>query len=130
MGNIGGVAEPGGKWPVHLTTVYNDSLIQTYCFARSGAFVDRTIVNENQPDFVEQMERDFLPGYVAYDFGQSAWRADKSLFIIFFGINDNRLDAEWTHSQATREEELAVYSSQLDIVRPSPCALVVCRICD
>ena len=110
----------GPRWPLHLTERYNDSFIQTYCFARSGASVDKTIDNNvNPPDFVEQVDDIFIPAYVEYDFNESNWESETSLFIIFFGINDNRLldQREKRKSWVIQETILERYAEMLHEVR-------------
>ncbi|KAG8529545.1 uncharacterized protein KY384_006182 [Bacidia gigantensis] len=82
----------GPRWPMLLTETYNDSAIKTYCFATSGASVDKTIDNNVvPPDFVEQVERIFIPSFVKDNSEESSWKPETSLFVVFFGINDNRL---------------------------------------
>ncbi|KAL9128826.1 MAG: hypothetical protein Q9217_002579 [Psora testacea] len=102
------------RWPVHLTTAYNDSLIQTYCFARSGASVEHDIVRNEHSDFFEQVEEEFLPRYVDYEFGPQGWTSSNSLFITFFGVNDNCITADWNNSRQVHAAQNKHYSSLLD----------------
>ena len=73
----------------YLTTKYNRSLVLTYNFAWAGATTDNHI--DNSPfgsiDFREQVQTQFLPNFGKDQIFRS-WKADNSLFIIFFGIND------------------------------------------
>ena len=49
-------------WPYYLTTSYNDSLLQTYCLAKSGSTVDHAILPHGN-SFTEQMSDYWLPKY-------------------------------------------------------------------
>ena len=120
----------GAKWPVHLTTAYNDSLIQTYCFARSGAAVVREIVKNNEADLVEEVEKDFLPGYVDFDFGQSEWKSASSLFIFFIGINDNHIAEKWDNIQEVHEQQMQSYSFLIDMVSSIPAWVTLKELTD
>ena len=73
----------------YLTTKYNQSLILTYNFACGGATTDNKIDESpfGSVDFREQVQSHFLPNFGKEQIFRS-WRADNSMFIIFFGIND------------------------------------------
>ena len=110
----------GPRWPLHLTELYNDSTIKTYCFAHAGSSIDQAIDNNvGATDLVEQVEDICIPSYVDYDFGGSDWNPDTSLFIIFFGINDNRLllEREGRERWIIQERILERYTDMLREVR-------------
>jgi hypothetical protein len=75
---------------MYLTTEYNQSYIETYCFARSADTINASITPHGS-DFVHEVRRDFLPLY-----GDLGWRSGSSLFAMFFGVNDvNVVAEEW-----------------------------------
>ena len=76
------------RWPVQLTTHYNDSILQTYNMAVAGSCVDRFLCGGDVFDLFQQLEDRFIPAYINYDMDASNWSSQTSLFIIFIGIND------------------------------------------
>ena len=119
----------GAKWPVHLTTAYNDSLIQTYVFSISGASVAGKPWNHTFGDFISEVEERFLPNYVDHDFGHSNWSPETSLFTVFFGINDNvQIDdrlvdgriQEFEVAHKLQKRQLTRYEEMMDKVFISP----------
>jgi len=78
----------GAYWFMYLTTEFNQSFIETYCFARSADTVNASITPHGS-DFVHEVRADFLPLY-----GGSDWHSTSSLFAMFFGVNDSHMVAE------------------------------------
>ena len=100
------------KWMQYLTMVYNDSKVETYNFAVNGATVDQALIDKGS-SFSTQVGEKFLPNYslqkhhIASDRKQrrwsmtrrsrssdkkgplADWRPKKTLFSVWFGINDN-----------------------------------------
>ena len=114
------------RWPVFLTTKYNDSLLYTYNFAKAGAMVSRDIIRNTGnrgKAMTEQFEDLFKPAYVDYKEGTSSWTAESSLFIIFIGINDNlRLhDSDGHVDGETQREIMHAYQTFMnDVSFPLP----------
>lgn len=124
MGNppyLGSEAAGGAKWPVYLTTQYNDSLIQTYNLARSGATVDNEIMPDNRYDFVREVRERFIPAFVAGNEDQSKWNPATALFATFFGINDNTVVLNWDKG---RSEAIAEAIAQYGALLEEVCTLV------
>lgn len=112
------------KWPLYLTTTYNDSSLETYNFAMNGATVDRAIVPHGS-DFVHQYLT-FLETYWSTESGAPSWNSSNTLFAAFFGINDINAALE-TSKKAERKKIVKIfktYSTLLDkvsfIVLPDP----------
>lgn len=73
-----------------LTTTYNQSYIQTYDFAYSGATIDEDVVQPTMDTIVtlkDQVEKLFLPNYSPKT-SHVPWNVDNSLFAFWIGIND------------------------------------------
>ena len=100
------------RWIQYLTVTCNDSQIETYNLAVSGATVDRDLVDKGSA-FSTQVGNDFLPSYVrggnhteadgktrrGSEGGKSRssgnesapladWEPEMTLFSVWFGIND------------------------------------------
>ena len=116
------------RWPVPLTSTYNDSFVKTYNFARSGSVVDHKAIAWDGPmgtDLFDQYGYDFKPAYMEYDMNASNWKPETSLFIIFMGINDNLKIHEGEHDEYTQTRILTRYEEFLQQVSlstkyPSP----------
>ena len=92
----GFTSSDGPNYVDFLTTTYNRSYIQTYNHAFGGATVDPTLVPSPfgpiVQSFKQQVEHGFLPNYASRD--TVPWSSSKSLFTVFFGINDVVLSYE------------------------------------
>ena len=93
MGNPaypGLTSSDGPNYIDFITTTYNQSYIQAYNFGYGGAVVNDSVVPDGfgptVKNFVDQVEREFLPTYVNNN--EVAWDSSNTLFSIFFGIND------------------------------------------
>ena len=90
----GNTSSNGLNYVDFLTTVYNESHIETYNLAFGGATVSSAVVAQNFPtvvDFRGQVNDEFLPYYVKLNLANnlaSNWTSSNSLFSTFFGIND------------------------------------------
>ena len=49
-------------WPTYLAAKYNESLLETYVFAKAGSTVDHDILQHGY-SFTKQMESYYLPNY-------------------------------------------------------------------
>ena len=100
------------RWIQYLTMTYNDSKVETYNFAVSGATVDRDLIDRGSA-FTTQVGETFLPNYSEqrnqfaggeHERGSrrrksrssgngsgplATWEPQNTLFSIWFGINDN-----------------------------------------
>lgn len=97
---------------MYLTTEFNQSSIETYCFARSADTVNASITPHGS-DFVHEVREDFLPIY-----GGSGWRSASSLFAMFFGVNDiHMVVEEWEDDiPIVLDNIFATYSSLVEQV--------------
>ncbi|KAL8904174.1 MAG: hypothetical protein Q9171_007143 [Xanthocarpia ochracea] len=104
----GPVDANGPNFVTYLTTTFNASKLLTYNFAYPGASVDESVVNKKKAitggnDLVKQVKQNFLPGYTRDNKGhhppKAEWHSSSTLFLFFFGINDNL--ALWQKSNAT-----------------------------
>ncbi|KAL9132735.1 MAG: hypothetical protein Q9175_006092, partial [Cornicularia normoerica] len=73
------------KWIEYLSMTYNDSKVETYNFAVSGATVDQDLIDKGSA-FSTQVGEKFLSNYGQED---HTWEPQTTLFSVFFGINDN-----------------------------------------
>lgn len=74
-----------------LTVEYNNSLVLSYYFAMSGAFISDTIVAAVSPDihtYQQQVEQHHKPKYSAPGGKDAPWSASDAIFLIFIGINE------------------------------------------
>lgn len=111
-----GTASDQVNWPVYLTLEYNQSVIQTYNFARGGATIDNVLIPHGS-DFVHQLREGFLPVHV--DEERAKWNASTSLFAIFFGMNDVLLGLQQYDEQEIPwlfNQEFITYASLIDQV--------------
>ncbi|KAL8788972.1 MAG: hypothetical protein Q9213_001381 [Squamulea squamosa] len=85
----------GPNFITYLTTTFNASKLLTYNFANPGAEIDGSAAN---PDMAGTSNNDlvyevnsFLSTYTYAKGGvpMAEWRGDSSLFLFFFGVNDN-----------------------------------------
>ncbi|KAL8819835.1 MAG: hypothetical protein Q9223_001810 [Gallowayella weberi] len=98
----------GPNWLQYLTFKYNESQIDTYNMARSGAVVNTTAIGQNQTvDLLHQIDTRFAPNYVTENI--VGWNASNSLFSLFFGIND--VDRSWRQQNSNISD--AVFRSYL-----------------
>lgn len=113
----GTLASEGANWPVYITTTYNQSLIETYNFARYGATVDNVLI-PHLSDFVQQLQGGFLRHFNDQD--DARRNPSNSLFATFFGVNDviAGLELEGEDKVATLfDKEFKTYASLVDKVR-------------
>ncbi|KAL8724706.1 MAG: hypothetical protein Q9166_007794 [cf. Caloplaca sp. 2 TL-2023] len=98
----------GPNWIEYLTFKYNESQIDTYNLARSGATVNTTAIGQNETiDLVHQITDRFALNYVTQN--TIEWNASNSLFSLFFGIND----VDRSYKQQNLKINDAVFSSYL-----------------
>jgi len=79
----------GPNWVDYLTTVFNESLLETYNFAYGGATLDSDLVQPYLPSVrsvKQQVQDEFLPTYGSSPF--TPWMSNNTLFAFFVGIND------------------------------------------
>jgi phospholipase/lecithinase/hemolysin len=103
----------GPNWVDFLTTLYNESTIQTYNLAYGGATLDSTLVPPYEPtvkSLVDQIESEFLPTYGTSD---PIWTSTSSLFAFFIGINDIG-NTYWTQNTTLHTQIFNVYTTLLD----------------
>ncbi|MCJ1241910.1 hypothetical protein MMC14_009916 [Varicellaria rhodocarpa] len=109
----GYTSSDGPNWVDFLTTVYNQSFIETYNLAYGGAVVDSSLVAQFQPtvlDFVQQVNDEFIPVYAGVDNGVG-WTSVNSLFAAFFGIND--VGNSYSGQNATLNDDIFVVYARL-----------------
>ena len=108
----------GAKWPVYLTTQYNNSLIETYAFAKDGSVVNSNI-DPGRADLIGQVQQQFLPLWGSRN--DSTWQPYNTLFAVFIGINDVNIAVSCENDTSTTFEEIMVtYSSLVDQVSRYP----------
>ena len=78
--------------------------------------MDHELLRTDIPDFVEEVEKDFIPGYAKYDLEVSEWTSPHSLFIIFLGINDSIRTAAWNNTQEVQTQLMNSYLSLIETV--------------
>ncbi|KAL8687792.1 MAG: hypothetical protein Q9218_006139 [Villophora microphyllina] len=79
----------GPNWVHYLAAQYNESLVDVYDFAWSGAVIDRSIYAPEERfrnDFVTQANSTFADNYG--EMKDAIWSSASTLFAIFFAIND------------------------------------------
>lgn len=85
----GATSSNGPNYIDFLSSTYNQSYIQTYCFGYGGATIDPALVVSPYglivQSFEQQVTESFLPFYTH---GEVSWSAENTLFTVFFGIND------------------------------------------
>ena len=109
----GYTSSDGPNWVDFLTTVYNQSFIETYDLAYGGAVVDSSLVAQYEPtvlDFVQQVNDEFIPVYAGVDNGVG-WTSANSLFAAFFGIND--VGNSYSEQNATLNDDIFVVYARL-----------------
>lgn len=97
------------KWIEYLTMTYNDSKVETYNFAVSGATVDQDLIDKGSA-FSTQVGEKFLSNYGQED---HTWEPQTTLFSVFFGINDNVFSNK---SEGLFDRVFESYSRTLDKV--------------
>ncbi len=113
-----GTASDQINWPVYLTIEYNQSVIETYNFARVGATIDHALIPHGS-SFVHQLRKGFLT--VHADEEGAKWDASTTLFAIFFGMNDVLLGLEQYDKQEIPwlfDQEFITYASLIEKVSP------------
>jgi hypothetical protein len=85
----GATSSNGPNYVDFLSSTYNQSYIQTYCFGYGGATIDPALLPSPYglivQSFEQQVTESFLPFYTH---GEVPWSAEDTLFTVFFGIND------------------------------------------
>ncbi|KAK4556665.1 hypothetical protein LTR86_006236 [Recurvomyces mirabilis] len=86
----GYTATNGPNWVDFLTTTYNKTFIETINLAYGGATVDSALVKPYLPTVLslkDQIQTEYLPLYANHP-ASFNWKANDTLFALFFGIND------------------------------------------
>ncbi|KAI4241880.1 MAG: hypothetical protein L6R40_004279 [Gallowayella cf. fulva] len=102
----------GPNWIEYLTFKYNESQIDTYNLARSGAVVNTTAIGQNETiDLIHQINDRFAPNYVSQN--TVGWNASNSLFSLFLGVND--VNRSWKqHNLQINDVVFSSYLQQLE----------------
>ncbi|KAH7128865.1 GDSL lipase/esterase [Dactylonectria macrodidyma] len=100
----------GKNWIQYLTVAYNDSELLTYNFAYSGATVDKSLVPCNV-DLTSQVVNRFLPHYTG---DKASWNPDRTLFLIWIGIND--VIRSYETGNSTEELHPAIFNAYSDLL--------------
>ncbi|KAL8947374.1 MAG: hypothetical protein Q9222_006340 [Ikaeria aurantiellina] len=102
----------GPNWIQYLTFKYNESQINTYNLAVSGATVnDSALGATTTNDLVNQVTTKFKPNYS--DKNTVGWTASNSLFTLFLGVND--VDRSWRqHDLKINDAVFASYTALLE----------------
>ncbi|KAL8749912.1 MAG: hypothetical protein Q9199_007397 [Rusavskia elegans] len=111
----------GPNFVMYLTDTFNASKLLTYNFAYPGAQVSGAATGGKAGnDLVKQVQQTFYPGYTpagAREAGHSTrteWHGDSSLFLFFFGINDNQAVFSKSNYAALTDKVFRVYEEQLN----------------
>ncbi|KAL8767685.1 MAG: hypothetical protein Q9209_005865 [Squamulea sp. 1 TL-2023] len=112
----------GPNFITYLTTTFNASKLLTYNFAYPGAQVDGSAANPNiagtsSNDLVFEVNN-FLSTYTPAKGGvpMAEWRGDSSLFIFFFGVNDNQQTWQKPNRTAITNKIFQTYEQELSLL--------------
>ncbi|KAI4107838.1 MAG: hypothetical protein LQ339_002448 [Xanthoria mediterranea] len=111
----------GPNFVMYLTDTFNASQLLTYDFAFPGAQVSGAATGGKAGnDLVTQVQQTFYHGYTpagAREAGhptRTVWHGDSSLFLFFFGINDNQAVFEKPNYAALTNRDFQAYEEQLE----------------
>ncbi|TKA51458.1 hypothetical protein B0A53_05371 [Rhodotorula sp. CCFEE 5036] len=99
--DVGGTSSGGSSWPTFLANAAPPVKIELYNFAVGGAATNNTALYlagqpHTIPDFPQQFDtfKQYFaqPGGIATSNGTVTWQSNRTLFTVFFGINDVGLE--------------------------------------
>lgn len=99
----------GANWVDYLTYEKNESVIQTLDLAVGGATIDKTLIMPGMPAYTIKSFKEQVEEVAAYEW---SWTGDKSLFTVWFGVND--ITAYTNETRGNFAAEFEEYAPLLD----------------